>query len=167
MTEQIVKTAPLGKRRWGRVVLIVSLALNLIVVGLVAGAFFGGHKQGLQPALGVRNYVAAMTKTQRHEFLRNSDHGMMDHLKVVKILNHGQSGILNAIEAETFDAQVLLQAMKDQRAQLSTVTHGFHKELAKALAGMSQAERKSYVERYKNRGKNRWGRRHDKQQQKN
>ena len=37
-------SAPKKPMRWGRYVLFGSLALNLLIVGMVAGALFGGHR---------------------------------------------------------------------------------------------------------------------------
>jgi len=139
-----------------KLLLIVSLAFNLIIVGLIVGAIFGGSYRGkrdAQPPLGVRGYLSAMTNEQRREFRRDLNQGFLGHLKVIKDLNKYQTGILDAIEAETFDETAVLAAMTAQRDKLSSVMAGFHGELVKTLAGLSHAERIRFVERFNKRAR--------------
>lgn len=149
-----------AKRTRGKLLLIVSLAFNLIIVGLIVGAIFGGHyrdRRAAQPPLGVRGYLSAMTKPQRRDFQRNSNHGALGHLKVLKNLNSHQLIILETMQADPFEQSALIEAMSAQRNNLSDVMAGFHGELAKALANMTPKERMGYVERYKKRAQKRRG----------
>jgi len=155
------ETSKPPKRKRGKILLIVSLAFNMIIVGLIIGAIFGGHyrdRRGAQPPLGVRGYLSAMTTPQRRDFMRDYKHGFMGHIKVLKNLNTYQLAIMDAMEADPFDASALIAAMAAQRGKLSDVMAGFHGELANALAEMTHEERKAYVERYKSRAGKRWGR---------
>lgn len=147
MTDTDHRPTPPRMRPWLRVLLGVSLALNLLIVGLVAGAMmrFGGP-DGMRPpprSLGAalyRELPRDARKTIRAAMTSGPD-GLALHRR------DGVREIAEALRTEPFDPVALAAALdaraRAQAAWLSSVQAAWLDE----VKAMSATERAAYAER--------------------
>ena len=74
-----------GSGRWIRIALVISLAVNLLVLGVIGGAVFSGKRNDGRPAaqlneLGIGPYGRALTQEQRRD-LRTTIRGNRAELR--------------------------------------------------------------------------------------
>lgn len=136
----------LGRRL--KIVLAVSLALNLLFVGLIAGAAFrfggkgGSHGPNLQ-SYGAP-YMRALPREQRKmmsETLRAE--GLMPSRAERRRF---YQDVLEALRAETFDPASVEAAMINQRDVVSGVQTAAQNAWLKVVSDMSPAERLVYAD---------------------
>ena len=146
MTDEMISNNA-KPRRWPKILLGVSLALNLLVLGVVGGAIwrFGGpHDMRSAP----RSIGAAMF----HELPREDRRALREGSSK----GHADRRVRQQAEAKAVDAA--LRATPFDRAALETVLEGqssqrahFQKSVQDAwldrIAGMSTTERLAYAER--------------------
>ena len=153
MSEE-AKTNP--KPRSGRVLriaLFVSLALNLIIVGLVAGAVLdnrgkiGPRGQNPRAALdaGIGPFGQAMTREQRRafgeEFRKRSGDLQSNRAEVRENL----SAVLDAITAQPFDPAALQAAFDASQAALGQRQRIGSEVLLGSIAAMSDEDRAEFA----------------------
>lgn len=138
-------------RPWLRGLLLVSLALNLAVLGLVAGAFFrfGGPDSDKRPPRVDQiagTYTRALSSEDRRAIwrqMRQNSEGMPGRAE----MRADMAEVLQVLRAETFDRTALSRVMArqlrfgHQRAELGQSL------LIERLSDMSQAERRAYADR--------------------
>jgi uncharacterized membrane protein len=139
--------------RWMRVLLGASLALNLLVLGLVSGALvrYGGS-DGLRPP--PRTVGAALFRElppEDRRALRDRSDGMM--MMNGMNMNHHERRVAEAqavsaaMRATPFDREALAAILEQQAAQRD----GFQKSVQQAwierVANMTEAERQAYAGR--------------------
>jgi len=146
-TPKAAPKAPM--RRSLRVLLFASLAANLIVVGLVAGAVFGNEKQNAKPPRDA-DFMGAYTRALPKEDRRAIGRLIRDH--------HRQSGIsrsaarqefqamLALIRATPFDAEAMEQRMSTQAQAAFTRREAAQQFWLDRVAGMTDAERLDYAD---------------------
>ncbi|MCP5074791.1 MAG: periplasmic heavy metal sensor [Rhodobacteraceae bacterium] len=152
------------RSKWVKPVLIASLAINLVVLGLVVGAAFGGHHRpgpGIKAPQGVRSYISAMTPEQREVFDQRSLHSLSGSIKTLRKLRTGHKDVMAAIVTAPFSEDNLRAAMDRQRGDVSAIMGEFQEELIVTLVAMSDEERMQYVERMKEMRKKRWRKKRD------
>ena len=159
---------PTGKagRGW-RVVLIVSLALNLLIVGAVGGwvlrhgiwgqgahgphvsrmAQMGGPLTHALDAEG-RRAVAVQLRGERGERAARR-----------AALRESFAGLLDDLRAQPFDPARVEARLSAQRAQVAGRLEAGHGALVAHLAAMSDAERAAYADRLEENVR-RWHHRH-------
>lgn len=144
-------------RRRFRILLGLSLALNLLVVGIVAGAVWrsGGDRDGrwhrAPPSLQnyAEPYVRALPRAERralHKAIRQS---------------HPQSGraarreayaaMLAALRAEPFAPDAVEGILKAQRDRVVSVQSAAQAQWMASVMAMSPAERAAYADRLEER----------------
>ncbi len=155
----MAQTEKKPRRRWLKPLLFVSLAVNLIVLGLVIGAVFGDHQRpqrGTKAPHGVRTYISAMTNEQREAFLDKTHGSLAGSLKTLKKLRGGHKDVMAAITATPFSEDTLRSSLDKQRSDVSAIMGEFQEELIATLSAMTDEERAQYIERMKEMRKKRW-----------
>lgn len=140
---------PPKTRLWVRVLLGTSLALNLLVLGLVAGAMFrfGGPDGMRSPP---RSIGAAMYR----ELPREDRRALRSGKSSTQYQRHGRlkveaAAVDTVLRATPFDP-VAMQALLEDHA---TARAGFHMSLQRAwldrVSAMSDTDRHAYADRLK------------------
>jgi len=148
-----------AKRRTGRGVKIalgVSLAVNLLVIGLVGGAVLGkdrahmvGRDTGSLRSLGP--IVGALDETTRDslsERLRQSETGMRRELRGLVTATRA---FQDALRAEPFDRASAEEALLMQRDHVLRAQEGGHSVLLDELEAMTPEARLALAERLQDR----------------
>jgi uncharacterized membrane protein len=141
-----------GTGRWLKIVLGVSLALNLAVIGIVSGAAIKAHRgdAGRPPDVRELNFgpfSEALSRPQRRDLLR----GFISDRAGVRDLR-GQIGkefqaVLEAVRANPFDPAALDVALSTQgRGTAERLDRG-RKALQAVILAMTPEERADYADR--------------------
>lgn len=142
---QTVKTP----RNWTRIVLVVSLALNLAVVGMVAGfAFSGGPKGG--PArfdLTAGPLTRAMDDDMRGDLRR-----VLRDSPAFERRNRGEMRadmveLVAVLRAEAFDSAAFRDALTRQRERLQQGQETVLAVVTEQISTMTPDERRAFADR--------------------
>lgn len=135
---------------WMRVTLLVSLAFNLLVVGVVAGFIVSGgpEKRSDRSPRDIGSlYMRALDPQDRRALRRDFVSGLAaqgrDRQSVVTDLE----ATLAALRATPFDADAFRQAMADQSTRRTQREDIGRQVLAARIASMTDAERAAYADR--------------------
>ena len=139
-----------GMSGWVRVVFFASLALNLLVVGLVAGLIWNGgppRADALSGRDGVTPYTRAFDDSQRRAIRRALRRAFVEGRRDREGLVGPYREALELLRADPFDA-VAMAAVLDRQAAFSEQRRQRGQEvLTRFLAGLSVAERQAYADR--------------------
>lgn len=145
--------------RWMRVALIASLAVNLLIVGAVAGALLrhGGPppRGGLSFAM---PYAKALPREARREMMRavrETGTGEMLH-RGARRAQYG--AVLAALRAAPFDPEVLQREVQAQADAAWALRGAVQTEWLRQVAAMDAAERAAYADAVEARLDRRGGR---------
>lgn len=135
-----------------RIVLLGSLALNLLVVGLVAGAlvrggpFRDGPPHGREP---VTPYTSAFAEDQRRDLRRALGRALRrDHDKAPAAdLSESYQRALQLLRSDPFNAAAMAEILRRQAELTDKRRRTGEGILADYLAGLSPEERRAYAER--------------------
>lgn len=140
-----------GMRGWLRVVLFASLAMNLLIVGLVAGAAFrggpfrDGGPGGREP---VTPYTRAFEEDQRKDLRRalaRAFVGARDGTRSEITLAYREA--LGLLRADPYDADAMRAVLRKQAELSDTRRRKGEDVLGSYLAGMTVEERRAYADR--------------------
>ena len=152
MTQKTPNPAPKPMRRtpiWLRVVLLVSLALNLLVVGVVAGHFLRDDPKGRVPR--VDRMQAPMTFALSHEDRRAIGKALRqeyrDNRPSREEVVAEYQGVIAALRADPFQPELVEDAFRRQRAAASSRVEIGQKLLMDRLTAMSADERHAFADR--------------------
>lgn len=135
-----------SKRRWMPILLAVSLAVNLLVVGVILGTalrFRGGDHARVPPGFGMALYHALPKED------RKALRGELSALRSKGSNRRSQdfSALSQALQAVPFDPAAV-QILLDQQAQASSdLQMALHQQWLAQVAAMSDGERQIYAER--------------------
>ncbi len=148
------------RRRLGlRILLFASLALNMVILGIVGGAILNvsrgeEHPRMIARDLGLAPYLMAMDPDQRKQLEKASGSFKPKLREGRKEWRDAYVQTLDAIRAEPFDANALRAAMAWQ-SELATRSRDVGLEvMIQQLEGMSAAERAAFADRLKSRSRN-------------
>lgn len=137
-----------------RIALFVSLAFNLLILGLVGGAVFDnrgniGPRADLGPAMeaGMVPFGQAMTKPQRREFVGELEKRNGDLRANRGRVREQMATLIGAISAVPFDPDALEQAFFLAQQTLGERQRISAEVLVERIAAMSDDERAAFVER--------------------
>lgn len=140
-------------RRIWRILLVVSLAFNLLVVGVVAGAvlrFGGGDRFSGHPSRGGLIYFREMPQAARQDIrdVAREGYHMRDAARAAQM-----AGVLDVLRADPFVAEDLraimasrTDAFRDNQVRMMDVWIGH-------LEAMSGVERREYADRVETAGR--------------
>ena len=142
------------KRRWLIPSLVVSLALNLLVVGVVLGALVsgGGKHRGDRDAGPARGFIGepflrALPQEDRRALARNFRDNPGSIQETRQALAERVEGFLGALRAEPFDLDVAAGYLSEQRALIVDRQKLGERLLLERFAAMSAEERSAYADR--------------------
>ncbi len=154
MTEETPETTPPQKpRRWLKPLLFASLAINLLVAGVVAGSLLspdsprkrGDEDRAMRGVLG-EPFLRALPGDQRRAMVR-------DIVRQRDTLREGRDavrnrleGFLAALRAESFDRAEAERLLADQRGAVARIRDIGEVLLLDRLEAMSPAERAAYAD---------------------
>jgi uncharacterized membrane protein len=139
-----------GSRRWIRVLLVVSLAFNLLIVGAVAGAVFSGGKWGrhhMHPEGPGGPLTRALSEEDRRVLKRRMLAGMLDPGQDRAARRDAMQALLTALRSEPFDASAAAAQMEVLRDSMMQRMHTGQQLLSRRFSEMSAAERATYANR--------------------
>jgi uncharacterized membrane protein len=127
-----------------KLALAVSVALNLLVAGVVAGAFLRG---GPLHDLGFGPFAAALTEADHAALKREFRARMPDLREMRRGQRVAMAGVLAALRAEPFDPAALAAAMEAAAARMGDRLRIGQDLLVGHLAAMSPADRAAFADR--------------------
>ena len=137
-------------RRWLLPLLFTSLALNLLIVGIVAGwmASHGGDRRpdfGAARGLVGEPFLRALPDEQRRELMRDVTREAPRIRESRESLRARFEAFLTALRAEPFDAEVVAGLMREQRAVALGRQDIGERLLLERLEAMSPEQREDYA----------------------
>ena len=138
---------PKKRLPWSKIILVISLAVNLLIAGLVAGAFFG-EKRDRGPAmrdLGLGPFFQALSREDRRELGAKMREQSGSFQQNRAELREKFESFLAALHAEPFDRAEIERLIAEQRAHLTDRQAMGQKLLLDRLEEMSASERVQYA----------------------
>lgn len=135
--------------RWVRILLFVSLALNLLIVGLATGFFLNGppnpHGDRNDPVL---PYTRALDEGQQREVRRALRRSFASDGRQVRdgYLSDYEAA-LKLLRSTPFEAERISELLGAQAERGAEVRQRGQQVLSSYLAGLSPEERKAYADR--------------------
>lgn len=141
-------TAPLS--RGLRILLVVSLALNLLVAGLVAGRLFHGHPGGGHPMavdLPLGPFARALSPEDRRAIGRDllGDPALRDMRRSLREAD--LATLAAALRAEPFDRAAAAAVIAAQSQKLRALEDAVEEALLARFAAMTAEERAALADR--------------------
>ena len=156
---------PAKPRRRFRVLFGLSLALNLLVLGAIAGAFLmgPGARTGKAGPPGLREisapYVRAFDHSTKREMRREMRALLPDRGEAIAANKADYAAFLEVVRADTFDAQRAASIMEEQLARAGRFQKVGREVAIERIGVMSLEERRAYADRLQewldHRGKHR------------
>lgn len=143
--------APKPPFRWGRVVLFVSLALNLAVAGVVGGAVlgrFGPDRHDIAARdVGFGLFTEALSKDDRKALRRAYGQANPDIRADRQKMRDDLQSVLVMLRADPFDVEALRQALEAGAARITERQAQGQTIVLDHLAKLSQPERAEIADR--------------------
>jgi uncharacterized membrane protein len=167
MTDNAPSSAPVVRRapRWMWIVLILSLALNLLVLGAAAGAiwhFRQGHAFPYRGPDGLARYLRTLPTDRRDEIVALVEAEREKSRRLRRLSREKRRELARAFEADPLDADRLdLAAREASEARIALIRQ--RQEFFSTIAAkLTAAERRAYLEwrrerRRHGRHHRRWG----------
>lgn len=143
-------------RRLSKIILVSSLALNVLLVGAIIGtaaSFRSAPPRGFDLQLGPLSDV--LPRKDRGEIgrelrrtLRDEDIGRQDRAAAT-------ANLIGMLEAETFDAQGMTEAIREQQGRQDRIRESALAAFVNHIAGLSLEERRKIATNLKERLDNR------------
>ncbi|WP_432447854.1 periplasmic heavy metal sensor [Aliiroseovarius marinus] len=161
MSETSNKTGPQGpakpRRKWPKVLLAVSLTLNLLVIGLVVGAKAGGHhgrsfdprgpERDVIGRLGFAPLAGAFTPRDRRAIGKEMKARSGSYRDHGKLLEQEFSAMLEELRADPFDADRFALLMQSQADRMHSRAQTLRGLVIDRISLMSLAERRDFADR--------------------
>jgi uncharacterized membrane protein len=139
-----------GTPRWIKIALIVSVAGNLGIAGVIGGAALRApeiQRNNLEAPEGVAMLARAMPAAHQRE-LREGLRGRRGDLQPDREeLRSLRGRFVVAMRAEPFDIDAVNDVFADQRAMLSKLTAAGHDSVIEQIEKMSPQDREKYIRR--------------------
>lgn len=131
-----------------KIVLGLSLALNLLFVGLIAGAAYRHGGKGGPAGASLQGYAAPYMRALPREKRRAFRHAMQqgDALPDRAVRRGFYTDVLAGLRADRFDAGAVAAAMTRQREVVVGVQEAAQAAWVTLVSQMSRAERLAYAE---------------------
>lgn len=141
-----------GRFHWSRVVLALSLALNLAIVGLIAGAFIGKDRSAPPRAYASRDvgfapFLSALNRDEQRDLGRELRRTAPSRAEARNARQEGFERILEALRADPYDPEMLEAAITSHREDLANRQQIGQDTLVARLHNMSPSVRQAYADR--------------------
>ncbi len=137
-----------GAPRWMRVLLVMSLALNLLVVGAAAGfAIKGGPKMRGGPPGGMGAMHRALSQEERSELKKQMIRNFRGRTDEREAFRQEMTGLVTLLRAEEFDAAAAADRMTRVRALFDDRVAAAQTLLIAYWGEMSPEDRVAYADR--------------------
>ncbi len=141
------QTTPNRTARWVKLLLAVSLAINLGIAGLFAGAALRAPHNHAAPE--APEGIAIIARALPVKYQRQLRQSLRDHREDLRIDRAELTGLRNrlvrALRAKPFDIAAVDAVFQDQRAMLDAILATGHAEILKQIEQMSAADRKRFI----------------------
>lgn len=142
-------------KTWVKIVLAISLALNLAVVGMLGGAAFRDHP--IRPDKGENVSILARAMPLKFQArlrgeIRERRDGMQAERDAMRAL---RINLIAALQAEPFDITAVAAVFADQHNLLSGFVSSGHEQVIAQIATMDAQDRARYVENLQKPPRNR------------
>lgn len=144
------------KRRWIKPLLIVSLAFNLLFVGLVAGSFWKfRHGKGWVPRHRAFEATIEQVITEMPDKRATAEDVLArlrsDVIPRARGYRAARKAVIDALLADPYSEERLREAMAELRAIRSDVLTGMHTLALDLVRDMSAAERRRLLEIFRSK----------------
>jgi len=132
--------------RWLIGGLIASLALNLLLVGMVIGRLSGfGPPPGMgpDPTAGFFRVLGFLSDERRAAITPELREKMGKVMPMLRKLRHDQHDVFAALTAEPFDASALAQTLADLRTNLTMAQVASHQSFVEMAKSLTPDERRA------------------------
>ncbi len=149
MSEQTPPQAT-GTRRWIKIALIVSVAANLGIAGVIGGAALRApeiERNNLEAPEGVAMLARAMPQAHQRELREGLRDRRGDLRPDREELRSLRDRFVVALRAEPFDIDVVNEVFADQRVILSNLTAAGHDSVIEQIEKMTPRDRELYIRR--------------------
>lgn len=140
-----------GMRPWLRALLVVSLALNLLIVGLVGGAIIMRGKWQEHQMAQLEKMGGPMTRALSGEDRRSMGREMRQNFGTRQAMHENMrtrmEGLIADLKAVPFDAEAVAGYMAGHRADFNVRLELGQRLLLQRLTKMDDAERAAYADR--------------------
>ncbi|SMR71451.1 Heavy-metal resistance [Aliiroseovarius halocynthiae] len=157
MSDQTPQSETRPRRRWSRWVLVASLTVNLLVLGLVVGANFSGHRghdfdhrgpeRGAIRDLGFGPIAKALDDKDRREIGRAFRRESGSFKENRAALEQDFNTLLQVLRSDRFDPVRFETALSAQADRLRARGETLRKLVAEKVAAMSVDERNAFADR--------------------
>lgn len=153
MTTPPMDNSPIETLKSGkglRIALALSLALNLAVLGLVAGAIFRdgpGMRGGMARDLGFGPYSEALSPEDRKALRRALFEKAPEIRNSRRLMREDAQALLALLRAEPFDAEAFHDRMESQHDRMEHQLRLGQDLLQDFVAAMPEAERRAFADR--------------------
>lgn len=133
---------------WLKATLVVSLAANVLIIGLVAGAALRGPRADFRagPA-GDFGFVARAMPHEHQLALREGLRERRDDLREGRrLIDRAVDQLADALVAQPFDIGVIEQMMQQQREAIGRMSLAGHRALLDRIQSMTPDERAEFAE---------------------
>jgi uncharacterized membrane protein len=138
-----------GCRLWLRLLLVASLAVNLLVVGIVAGALIGrgdDRRHGPPRDLASAVYLRALPDDQRAALEEALAETLPERESRRAAIAAELAATLGVLRAEPFEPARLAERIAHQRGAISARSGIGDRLFVERIAAMTQAERHNYAD---------------------
>ncbi|WP_299986878.1 periplasmic heavy metal sensor [uncultured Ruegeria sp.] len=138
--------SPAPKRKWMPILLVVSLAVNLLIAGIALGTalrFKGSDHAVAPPGFGPALYYA-LPKTDR-KALRGELSGLRG--KGSHMRKQDFSALSQALRAMPFDPSAVEDLLEKQAQATAVIQTALHQQWLTQVSAMSEEERADYADR--------------------
>ncbi|MBV1693965.1 MAG: periplasmic heavy metal sensor [Hyphomicrobiales bacterium] len=149
MTEAVETPAPRTRTpRWLIVALVVSLALNLLIIGAVAGAmlrFAGGGRWAAPPGNNAIGFIASLPPERRRELVSRLTQPPQQVMMLRREMRQAARARAEAIAAEPFDRQRLVTAQQRFAEAETRLRARIGEIMIEAAQNMTPEERRRFA----------------------
>ena len=141
------------KAKWLVIGLVVSLTLNLALVGFLIGRASGPspwHRGAFDPVAGLPRLMNFLPKERRRELIERQPR--RDVREALRAMRRAQHAMDAALGAEPFDPAALAEALARYREHFAAAQERSHAGFAALAADLTPQERQRLLENLRRRG---------------
>jgi uncharacterized membrane protein len=145
-----------GSQKWLKIALVGSVCVNLLVVGVVAGAFLRNpDSAGTPPAPpSLRQLTQSLPDTQRDVLRQKLRSSLADARPSPRERALAGRALQQALVSDPFDREEMDRVLSEQRTRITAVLDLSQTALLDTLEDMTLAEREAYAQALRDRRAN-------------